>query len=489
MKPSTQLGFAGQILSALEIRSPQDSINAVKIAVIKELEALDSSVSIHDTSYFNHTFAPDLVLSWREKAERPVYLRFTDNLDELKDGMSKIDVLNPMFFGLTSPLPGSDEAYVSLEKTAQDNHALVTDAEGIDTLIERRQSNAGVNLLSQALTRGGKGLLARPQVEEVTRAISDGFTGALETRSDATRLAVATIDQYLDEPQAARMTRVLQAVWEGSEGRLDQFPGPADFSRMLNDDSLQYILDVVGAEDPDFWRRIGRALTVTQLSNMHVTDTNAQGFQQLVNANLDVIRCRAAAVNSTNATLGSEENKFLWSVRGGTLAFEGSDFTAFIGDRKEDVDNRANGPQIGIDVEVLSRKSVGMKVSEVTLRDGGSAIQFMSDEGVGQDGRLATLAADLSASSRAEKAVVLIPDGQLSLNFKEATATAKTRSTPLMAHLLVAAMPLLHEFADERHEALEAFLHVEGAAESSGNSGTVEDLLTLLLERTSEDSE
>ena len=222
---------------------------------------------------------------------------------------------------------------------------------------------------------------------------------------------------------------------------------------------------------------------------MNVTDTNAHGFQQLVNANLDVIRCRAAAVNSTNATLGSKENNFLWSVRGGTLAFEGSDFTAFIGDRKEDVDNRANGPQIGIDVEVLSRKSVGMKVAEVTLRDGGSAVQFMSDEGVGQDGRLATLAADLSASSRAEKAVVLIHGGQLSLNFKEATATAKTRSTPLMAHLLVAAMPLLHEFADERHEALEAFLHVEGATESSGNSGTVEDLLTLLLERTSEDSE
>ncbi|WP_028279275.1 hypothetical protein [Arthrobacter sp. H5] len=84
---------------------------------------------------------------------------------------------------------------------------------------------------------------------------------------------------------------------------------------------------------------------------------------------------------------------------------------------------------------------------------------------------------------------MLIPEGQLSLNFKEATAAAKTRNTPLMAHLLMAAVPLLHDLTDERHRALETFLHVEGAADPSGNPGTVDDLLTLLLEKTSDNSE
>lgn len=482
MKANNRDSFSSHILSALEIHSPQDSINAVKVAVIKELESLDSSVSIHDTSYFNHTFAPDLLLSWPEKAERPVYLRFTDNLDELREDLTKVDVQNPMFFGLTSPSTDDGDKYAKLEKAAQANHALVTDAEGIDSLIESRKSNAGINLLSQALTRGGKGLLARPQVDVVTKVITEGFAGALETKSAPTRAAVSTIEQYLDEPQAARMTRVLQAVWEGSEGRLDQFPGPADFSRMLSDDSLQYILDVVSAEDSAFWSRIGRALTVTQLSHMTVTETNGVGFQHLVNSNLDVITCRAAAVKSTNAVLGADEGKFLWTVRGKTLALEGSDFTTFIGDRKADIEQHIAGPDIGIDVEALSKKSVGVKVLGVTLRDGTDAVEFMSEEGVGQDGRLATLAADLSSSSRVEKAVLLIPGAQLNVDFKEATATAKTRSTPLMAHLLKAGLPLLHTFSDDGRGALESYLHVQGPAGPS-NVGSKEDLLSLLAEK------
>lgn len=482
MKANGSQSFSSHILSALEISSPQDSINAVKVAVIKEIESLDSSVSIHDTSYFNHTFAPDLLLSWPEKVERPVFLRFTDNLDELKDGLGKVDVRNPLFFGLTSPPTNDGEKYAKLELAAQANHALVTDAEGIDSLIESRKSNAGINLLSQALTRGGKGLLARPQVDVVTNLITEGFAGALETQSDPTRAAVATIGQYLDEPQAARMTRVLQAVWEGSDGRLDQFPGPADFSRMLSDDSLQYILDVVSAEDSAFWSRIGRALTVTQLSHLTVSKKNGAGFQHLVNSNLDVITCRAAVVKSTNSVLGANEDDFIWTVRGGTLALEGFDFTAFVGDRKADVEDQIDGPDVGIDVEALSKKSVGLKVLGVTLRDGKDAVEFMSEEGVGQDGRLATLAADLSSSSRVEKAVLSISGSQVNVDFREATATARTRSTPLVAHLLKAGLPLLHDLSDDGRAALESFLHAPAAAEPSQVGGK-DDLLSLLAEK------
>lgn len=484
---SKRSDYAELILRALEISSPQDSINAVKVAVIKELESLDSSVSIHDTSYFNHTFAPDLVLNWPDNEERPVYLRFTDNLNELKDDLLKVDVSNPLFFGLTRPHEASDESYAHLENVAQERHALVTDAEGIDTLIESRQSNAGINLLSQALTRGGRGLLAQPQVAVVTKTIEDGFTGALETKSDPTRAAVNTIGQFLDAPQAARMTRVLQAVWEGSNGRLDQFPGPADFSRGLSVDSLQYILDVVSAEDPAFWVRIGRALTVKQLANMTVTEANSEGFQRLVNANLDVLTARAAALRSANPVLGAGDSAFLWRVRGGTLALEGSDFTAYVGERRGDIEKYIDGPGVGIEVEDLAEKSRGTKVSGVTLRDGSAAVQFMSEEGVGQDGRLSSLAADLSASSRIERAVLMIPGAQLSVDFREATAVAKTRATPLMADMLRTSVPLLHAFDDERHQAFSSFLSFEETRATIGDRGA-EDLLTLLAEKLSFDA-
>lgn len=481
-------GFAQEIVSALSVRSPQDSINAVKNAVIKELETLDRSVRIRDTSYFNHTYAPDLILNWEEKAERPVYLRFTDNLAELREGISRFDFENAFVFGLTRPQEDT-EGFPQLEQSAQDHHALITDADGIETLIHQQSTDAGVNLLGQSLTRGGRGLLTQPQAVAVARTVSEGFSAALETQSTPTRLAVDAIAQYLDAPQAARMTRVLQAVWEGSDGRLDQFPGPADLSKSLNDDSLQYILDVVSASDMDFWRRIGRFLTTSQLSRMRLTTANEESFQNLINANLDVIRCRAAAVASagTDTLFSSTMESFLWSIRSETLALEGPDFTAFVADGKERVEHKLSSLDIasasGVDVETLSRRAGEYELTEVTLRDGGATVQFTSSDGVGHDERLAKLAQGLSSNSTVVKAVVPLPEGHLALNFKTSLANAKTTRTPLLKDVLGAAVPLLHEMDEDRRQALRSFLQVG----SSGPSGTADDLLGLLAEKLATD--
>ncbi|POH72148.1 hypothetical protein [Arthrobacter glacialis] len=480
-------GFAQAIVSALGVRSPQDSINAVKSAVIKELETLDRSVSIRDTSYFNHTYAPDLILNWDSSTERPVYLRFTDNLLELRDGISRLDFENAFVFGLTRPHEDA-EGFPELEQSAQENHALITDADGIETLITQRTNDAGVNLLGQALARGGRGLLAQPQALAVASTVSDGFSAALETQSEPTRLAIDAIDQYLDDPQAARMTRVLQAVWEGSDGRLDQFPGPTDLSKGLGDDSLQYILDVVSASDTDFWRRIGRFLTTTQLSRLSLNASNEDSFQNLVNANLDVIPCRAAAVASGPDTLFSVGRKpFLWSIRRQTLALEGADFTAFVGDLKERVQGKVAAGDVasvdGIDVETLSRRIEDYELTEVTLKDGGATVQFTSNEGVGHDERLSKLAEGLSSNSTVVKAVVPLPEGQLALNFRTSVVNAKTTKTPLLKDVLAASIPLLHELPEDQRQSLKAFLKVG----NSTPTGTFEDLLTLLAEKIDDD--
>lgn len=480
-------GFAQEIVNALGVRSPQDSINAIKNAVIKELETLDSSATIRDTSYFNHTYAPDLILNWDTATERPVYLRFTDNLPELQEGISRLDFDNPFVFGLTSPHEDA-KGFPELEKSAQEHRALITDADGIETFINQRSNNAGVNLLGQALARGGRGLLAQPQAEVVTKTVSDGFTAALETESKPTRLAVEAIAQYLDDPQAARMTRVLQAVWEGSDGRLDQFPGPADLSKSLNDDSLQYILNVVSASDLNFWHKIGRFLTTSQLSRMSLDASNENSFQNLINANLDIIPCRAAAISSGTETLFSTDKEpFLWSIRRETLALEGPDFTAFVADGKEKVESKVAAVGIaspaGIDVDTLSRRVAEYELTEVVLKDGDATVQFTSHEGVGHDERLVKLAQGLSSKSTVVKAVVPLSEGQLSLNFKTSIVNAKTTRTPLLKDVLAVSIPLLHELPDDRRRSLKEFLQIEKPKPSR----SAEDLLSLLAEKLTED--
>jgi hypothetical protein len=284
------------------------------------------------------------------------------------------------------------------------------------------------------------------------------------------------------------MTRVLQAVWEGSDGRLDQFPGPTDLSKSLNDDSLQYILDVVSASDMTFWRRIGRFLTTSQLSRMSLKASNEESFQNLINANLDVIPCRAAAVASGSETLFAVNREpFLWSIRSETLALEGADFTAFVGDRKERVEGKIAAQDVasaeGVDVETLSRRIGEYELNEVTLRDGGATVQFTSSEGVGHDERLAKLAQGLSINSSVVKAVIPLPEGQLALNFKTSLVNAKTTRTPLLRDVLAVSIPLLHELPEDRRLALKEFLQIGDADQTR----SVDDLLGLLAEKLSED--
>ena len=125
---------------------------------------------------------------------------------------------------------------------------------------------------------------------------------------------------------------------------------------------------------------------------------------------------------------------FTWSIRSQTLALEGPDFTAFVADRKDQVEGKVSPLDVassdGIDVETLSRRVAEYELNEVTLRDGGATVQFTSTEGVGHDERLAKLAQGLSSNSTVVKAVVPLPEGQLALNFQTSVVNAKTTRTP-----------------------------------------------------------
>lgn len=305
----TEPSFALKVEEAHGIRPPHDSIAAVKAVVIKELELLDNSISIRDTSYFNHTYAPDLLLSWADSSTRSVFLRFTDDLERIAADLQQIDTADPLIFGLSTPTPEA-AGYGTLDASARASEAQITDVSSVERLAELQQRDAGVSLLGQALAQGGRGFIDRETAGQVAGDVSGGFSGAAELASDPTALAVATLDGYLAPPQASKMIRVLQAIWEGNEGSPDLFPGPRDLSGRLSADSLQYILDVVSADDDDFWQRIGRGLTLEQLTDLSISESNSTNFQQLVAANLDVIHARAAAVQRIAPTSDLPQTHF-----------------------------------------------------------------------------------------------------------------------------------------------------------------------------------
>jgi hypothetical protein len=64
-----------------------------------------------------------------------------------------------------------------LQRTAQDSDTLVTDPLGVQELAQGRERPA-VALLSQAVLRGGRGLLSHERATTATTVMNDGFHAA-----------------------------------------------------------------------------------------------------------------------------------------------------------------------------------------------------------------------------------------------------------------------------------------------------------------------
>src|SRR5690242_1488427 len=95
---------AAEIQEALSIAKTADSAAAVKRAVARSLTAVDPGLTVETTDYFNHSFAPDMVLKWERPAardERFVFLRFNDDPEWITEELPRLAKRHPLVYGLT----------------------------------------------------------------------------------------------------------------------------------------------------------------------------------------------------------------------------------------------------------------------------------------------------------------------------------------------------------------------------------------------------
>lgn len=453
-------GFAAQILDGLFDPSPRESIFRVKDAVAKELSALDSTASIRSTNYFNHTFAPDFVMTWPDETSRRIYLRLTYDLDALVDDMALVDSTDPLIFGLTSV--ESVAAQPAVDQVIADTDAMFTEPAALERLIDRKKSDSTANMLSNALAQGGRGTFVADQAVDLADVVSRGFDAAAQVELVPTAEAVTAIEDRLGGPQAWRMNRVLQAVWEGSEGSLTQFPGGADTSGRLNPESLRYLVKYMRTDDQAFWKRVGRGLRLTDLESLDF-DTDSDNIQQLVRANLDVIAARAAVVKIDPLGLDSEVGgeQFRWARRGRHISFEAPNLFAILGGTKRDLDDVDQDAAQPVSVERFIERSEGFELVEVSVHSGPEHISAKIDEGAISTERLRGLAATFEGAGEVAQSIVSTPSGRVNVDLAERAGTGVTRSNILMADLLATTIPLVNDLPAEHRDALAGFLAYE----------------------------
>lgn len=450
--------FAALIHDGLFDPSPKESAVRVKDAVAKELEALDSTTSVRRTEYFNHTFAPDLILTWPDSQTRHVFLRMAYDPQALVDDVALIDSADPLIFGLTEH--ESISAKPLLDEVVSQRGAMFTEPAAIERLIDRKKSDSTTTMLSNALAQGGRGSFVGNDAVDLAEVVHHGFESAVEAEGEGTAKAVTALEARLHGQQAWRMNRVLQAVWVGSSGSISAFPGDVDVSGHLNTESLTYLLKYMRTDDKDFWRRVGRGLTLGDLESLDFAEANVA---HLIQANLDLISARATVVKPDPLGLNvtSQSSGYRWAKRNGHVTLEAPSFFALVGSAKTDLADAVEGSVAPVSVDTFMRRVRETDLVEVSLRSGSEHVTFKSDEGAIYKDRLHGVSDTFGGSTEVVQAIVGSRTGRVTIDLPECSGTGKTQSKVRMADLLLTTVPLVLDLDDEDRVAIAEFLTYE----------------------------
>ncbi|GCD99655.1 hypothetical protein [Embleya hyalina] len=446
------------VLSDLTDGDPFLNVASIKNAVIARLEASDADVRVESTEYFNHTYAPDLVLHWKnDNSFRHIYLRTSDNPDYIREDLAVVSETSPIIMPLVS-LREHDDGSLELEST--NARTLVATPSTITEFATTHGERTIAGLLSHAVLQGGRGLLSEQRARSVSAVIDAGFTAAQVSETEETRRAVMAAEALLDPARAAVLTRLLHAVWLGSGAPASTFPGATGITAHLDSAGLRLLLDISISDDTEFWRRIGKGISLEQLCELEVS-SESNSLQYLVESNLDHLRAKSCRVSQIgNAEVAAHSVR--WFVSSGVLAFKSRDYVSLfspgpVSSTAFYEDGESSPLRLGL---LMDRaQAADVDVDEVTIEsDNGRRIDYRSPTGTRMwaDEVLGQLSSVLGRHSVVISATTPLAGGtrHLKCDLENLTASGRTGAKFYLLEMLRYAIPLLRGLSPTERDSL-----------------------------------
>ncbi|WP_143659673.1 hypothetical protein [Streptomyces pharetrae] len=450
--------FASALHAAFDAPDPRDAVNRIKTVVARELSQTDSRATVKKTDFFNHTFAPDLVLSWPNERERFVFLKSDTRPAVLRDDVEAIRKHDPIVFAL-DPVNENPLGVDELGGATRDDDTLLADSRGMEVLIQSCHSDPVVGLASSAVLQGGRGLLTGREAESMASSVAAGFNGAQRLDAGVTRAAVDQIAGHFDKRRTARLLRFLGAVWVGSGGTPASFPGEQDVAGDLDGTALEFLMELPPIDDFEFWRRIGRPLTLESIAQLSV-DADSENLQYLVGSNLDVLLARACRIIEHQQELdASEDTVFRWRLEREMLCLHGPRFTTYFAGKVDELKVEAQDDD-GIALRELLRRSEQRRIpiSELELATPTRTVSYatVNRDDISHDEELLRLSATFSSTAHVQTAVAsLLGSRPLVCDFPRRTAKGRTAARFPLGTLAPVALSLLTSLTPEEHQALD----------------------------------
>jgi hypothetical protein len=265
---------------ALSDPDPHKSQARVHDLVAARIDALTPLSRVTKTDYFNHAWAPDLILTRGDEPERAVFLRFGVKDASFADDLDHLGRSAPIFLDLeaANPSPPPEEithGEFDLQealKSVGGGEAMVTDVPAIDRLDDLIRDDREARTATQQVVVGGRGLVD----ESAAHAIGVGWTVASGAASDADatqlRVALDQVEAYLSRIASLDLETTLRARWIAAGQPAEDFPGREDWN--LHDRApweiarlVLALLDRKDAANPERWRDIADAISASDLGH------------------------------------------------------------------------------------------------------------------------------------------------------------------------------------------------------------------------------
>jgi hypothetical protein len=461
----TEFGLA-EFREAIALPNHYEVVDRVKDIVIRHLVSTDDRAVPRKTDYFNHSFVPDLVLKWRgESDERYVFLRPEVNATSMLDDIHLSRDMHPIYYSLAGIVRDDDGRLDNdVESVSREADSLVTDSAGLESLLTSRRQRPVVALATSAVLQGARGVFDEWQADVVSSALASGIDAASVVNAQRTGEASRTIEESFDAKRSSRLNRLLQAIWVGSGGVENEFPGSIDLSGGLDESAISYLLQIEPIDDQEFWWRIGRKLTLELLTRIRV-EYPSPNFQMLVRSNLDVLDGRICRVTSLSPTLmdveadeTSQSDEFRWEVSDGSLALRGPSFMAYVAEHKSSM-RYPETPALRTRFDDLANRVANsrIQIAELSLSVDGRTVSYSSESGIDpvRETRLRAISRALGKGATVQSVVTLVTGhSPLTCDFTTSTASGKTSASYPISDLIRTSVTLLTELSNSELDRL-----------------------------------
>ncbi|WP_418061997.1 hypothetical protein [Pimelobacter simplex] len=323
--------FAEQISAALDTNDARAAGDRVHRVVADEISSLDPGVTTEVTGYFNHSYVPDLMISWgsgKSTVERPVFLRHSLRSSRASGDLESFDRndLTAFYLSLAQSEPEEDTQVLreraSVRRTSR---VLVTTVPALDDLTPTSSDPDPVlGLVRSSIVRSAKGAIVESDVENLVLPRDRQIE-----QQELTAFA-ETVSSVFTEDAVLRINRVFGIVEQAlaDDPSVEALLLAGRLTETEIRELVPYLLRLEGAtRDRDFWAAIARLIDLTEIERMW-SQFGDLDLTPLASAASELWRAKRVLMSVRSEAIDDEDfdRTPRWAVSGNLLSAEVGDW-------------------------------------------------------------------------------------------------------------------------------------------------------------------